>query len=70
MPTNLANLSAEVRRRIDLDKQAAFLVWSYRHGRATREDVAKAITQQPAENQEYFRERLNHYREVKGSYEQ
>ncbi|MFM4707039.1 DUF3283 family protein [Aeromonas caviae] len=70
MPTNLASLTAEARVRIDLDKQVAFLIWQCRQGRSTREDVAKAITQQPAEYQEYFCERLNHYREVKGTHEQ
>ncbi|MGL4755393.1 MAG: hypothetical protein ACRCXB_23785 [Aeromonadaceae bacterium] len=53
-----------------MNKQAAYLVWQCRLGLASRADVAKAITQQPAEYQEYFRDRLNHYREVKGSHEQ
>ncbi|TNH91121.1 hypothetical protein CF139_04895 [Aeromonas hydrophila] len=70
MAFNLARLPEQDRQRVELDKQAAFLVWSCRHGRTTREDVAKAVIQQPAEYQEYFRERLNHYREVKGSHEQ
>ncbi|MGN5127378.1 hypothetical protein [Aeromonas sp. 30P] len=53
-----------------MDKLAALLVWQCRHGQASRADVARAITEQPADYQAYFRERLNHYREVKGSHEQ
>lgn len=70
MTFNLARLPEQDRQRVELDKQAAFLVWSCRRGLANRDDVAKAVNQQPAEYQEYFRDRLNHYREVKGSHEQ
>ncbi len=67
---NLARLPEEARKRVQLDKLAALLVWQCRHGQASRADVARAITEQPAEYQAYFRDRLNHYREVKGSHEQ
>ncbi|MGN5136618.1 DUF3283 family protein [Aeromonas veronii] len=70
MTFNLARLPEGDRQRVQLYKQAAYLVWRCRLGLASRADVAKAITQQPAEYQEYFRDRLNHYREVKGSHEQ
>ncbi|QWL64876.1 DUF3283 family protein [Aeromonas jandaei] len=70
MTFNLARLPEEARQRVQLDKLAALLVLQCRHGQASRADVAKAITQQPAEYQAYFRDRLNHYREVKGSHEQ
>ncbi|MFM5536970.1 DUF3283 family protein [Aeromonas veronii] len=70
MALNLALLPEQERQKVEWDKQAAWLVWQCRRHLATREDVAKAITQQPAEYQEYFCERLNYYREVKGSHEQ
>lgn len=66
MVINLALLPDHERHRVELDKQAAHLVWLCRQGRATRDEVAKAITHQPAEYQRYFRDRLNYYREVKG----
>ncbi|MEN9531948.1 MAG: hypothetical protein RIQ83_1172 [Pseudomonadota bacterium] len=67
---NLARLPEGDRLRVQLDKLAAFLIWQCRQGRATREDVAKTISQQPEEYRAYFLDRLNHYREVKGSHEQ
>ena len=70
MTFNLARLPDQERQRIELDKQAALLVWQCRRNLANRDDVAMAIINQPVENQEYFRDRLNHYREVKGSHEQ
>ncbi|MGY3853977.1 DUF3283 family protein [Aeromonas aquatilis] len=70
MALDLARLPEQERQKVELDKQAAWLVWLCRRHLATRDDVAKAITRQPEEYRTYFLERLNYYREVKGSHEQ
>ncbi|MFM5643438.1 DUF3283 family protein [Aeromonas caviae] len=50
MTFNLALLPDQERQRIELDKQAALLVWQCRRNLATREDVARAIINQPVDN--------------------
>lgn len=64
MSFNLARLAEPERLRIELDKQAAHLIWLGRQGRISREEVMLAIARQPAQHQPYFRDRLNYYREA------
>lgn len=62
--------SKRARKRVQLDKLAALLVWQCRHGQASRADAARPSPNSQRITRRTFRDRLNHYREVKGSHEQ
>lgn len=59
---NLAARSPEERARINADLAASGVAWKERMNMPVLPHEAEA--QQPAELREYFRQRLQHYREV------
>lgn len=65
MSHNLAKLPAEQRRQIELDRQAALLIYRRRKGAIARTDIEAAITALPEQERAPFRARLNHYQQTK-----
>lgn len=63
MSCNLARLPSAERISLELDKQAAYQVWQVKAGRMSREQVRRSLEALPVEHREYFRCRLNHYRQ-------
>ena len=65
MSFNLAELSAEEKNRIELDKQAAFLVWKLKQGKAGPEILAQHQEKiRSAAEQSWFQQSVDKYKKV------
>ncbi|AEH34895.1 DUF3283 family protein [Vibrio anguillarum] len=67
MSFNLSLLATEEKNKVELDKQASFLVWKLKQGKAGPE----AITQQQSKiaseaEKEWFLQSVNKYKRVMG----
>ncbi|SHO54554.1 DUF3283 family protein [Vibrio quintilis] len=67
MSFNLAELAAGEKNRIELDKQAAFLVWKLKQGKAGPEEITKYISSiRSADEQTWFQQCVEKYKRVMG----
>jgi Protein of unknown function (DUF3283). len=59
---NLALRPARERLEVELDKQAALAIYKLRHAKTiTQKDIQMQIAALPADQQDYFCQRLNHH---------
>lgn len=67
MSFNLAELGVEEKNRIELDKQAAFLVWKLNQGKAGPEAIAKHLDSiRITEEKTWFQQCVEKYKKVMG----
>lgn len=67
MSLNLALLNSEERQRIELDKQAAFLVWQIKQGRLLSEALIQHQSRlTTAQEQMWFQTSIEHYQHLMG----
>lgn len=67
MPFNLALLDAEQKNKIELDKQASFLVWKMKQAKCGPEAVTKQLTKLISEQEkEWFQQSVDKYKQVMG----
>ncbi|SMS01748.1 hypothetical protein VIM7927_03054 [Vibrio mangrovi] len=67
MSFNLAELSAEEKNRVELDKQAAFLVWKLKQGKAGPEALAQhQETLRTTDEQTCFQQSVDKYKRIMG----
>ena len=62
---NIALKSQEERRHIELDKQAAEVIYKLRKKDVDRYQIECRIAAMSADDQRYFRVRLNHYQDMR-----
>jgi hypothetical protein len=67
MSFNLAQRSAEDRNRIELDKQAAFVVWKLKQGKSGPEEILRQTEAlRTAEEQAWFQQAIEKYKRTMG----
>ena len=67
MPFNLALLDAEQKNKIELDKQASFLVWKMKQAKSGSEEITKQLTKLTSEQEkEWFQHSIDKYKRVMG----
>lgn len=67
MPSNLSLLPAEEKNKIEIDKQAAYLVWQLKRGKALTDEVRiqrEKLTD--AKDQHWFDRSVEKYKRVMG----
>ena len=62
---NIALKSPEERRKIELDKQAAEVIYKLRKRDVDRYQIECQIAAMSADEQVYFRAKLNHYQDTR-----
>ncbi|MDC0611986.1 DUF3283 family protein [Vibrio sp.] len=67
MSFNLANKSSQDRLRIELDKQASYIVWRLKQGKTTVDEVnSKLRSFREEQDKDWFIESLEHYKKIMG----
>ncbi|RQW65032.1 DUF3283 family protein [Vibrio viridaestus] len=67
MSFNLANKSSQDRLRIELDKQASYIVWQLKQGKTTVDEVnSKLRSFREEQDKDWFIESLEHYKKIMG----
>ena len=67
MSINLSLLSAEEKNKIELDKQASFLVWKLREAKAIPDEIDRQAGKiQDDSERTFFLESVNKYKRVMG----
>ncbi len=67
MSFNLALLDVNEKNKIELDKQASFLVWKMRQAKGGPEEITKQLTSLTSEeDKEWFQQSVDKYKRVMG----
>lgn len=67
MSINLSNLPAEEKNKVELDKQASFLVWKLREAKAGPEEIDQATAKIRDDSERaVFLESVDKYKRVMG----
>lgn len=67
MSFNLALLTAEEKNRVELDKQASYLVWRLKQAKAGPEVIIKQMAKIVSENEkQWFQQSVDKYKRVMG----
>ncbi|MDE1513935.1 MULTISPECIES: DUF3283 family protein [Vibrio] len=67
MSFNLALLTAEEKNKVELDKQASFLVWRLKQVKSGPEEITKQIAKLTAESEkQWFQQSIDKYKRVMG----
>lgn len=67
MSFNLANKASEERLRIELDKQASFMVWQLKEGKIAVDVIANKIRSLPSEQEkDWFQQSIEQYKRIMG----
>ncbi|MCE0495135.1 DUF3283 family protein [Vibrio salinus] len=67
MSLNLANKSPEERLKIELDKQASFLVWQLKEGKIAPDAISEKIRSLLSEQEkDWFQQSINQYKKIMG----
>jgi len=68
MSINLSNLPADDKYRIELDKQASYLVWRVKHSQGTELDIFEQREKLTSEQHiTWFDESISKYRQMMGA---
>lgn len=68
MSINLSNLPADDKYRIELDKQASYLVWKVKHSQGTELDIFEQREKLTNEQHiAWFDESISKYRQMMGA---
>ncbi|MCG3720998.1 DUF3283 family protein [Vibrio cincinnatiensis] len=67
MPFNLALLDAEQKNKIELDKQASFLVWKMKQAKCGPDVVTTQLSKLVSEQEkEWFQQSVDKYKRIMG----
>ncbi|WP_261817905.1 DUF3283 family protein [Vibrio gallicus] len=67
MSINLSTLPAEEKYRVELDKQASYLVWKVKHSQGTELEINEQRAKLSSEQHlEWFNESVEKYRQIMG----
>jgi len=67
MSFNLALLDANEKNKIELDKQASFLIWKMKQAKGGPEEITKHLTTLNSEqDKEWFQQSVDKYKRVMG----
>jgi hypothetical protein len=67
MTINLAELSAEERTKIELDKQAAFIIWQIKQGQVSFDAITQAQGKLRSEQElMWFQQSIDDYKQIMG----
>ncbi len=67
MSFNLALLDVNEKNKIELDKQASFLVWKMKQAKGGPEEITKQLTNLTSEeDKEWFQQSVDKYKRVMG----
>tara|TARA_Y100001956_G_C4118274_1_gene186028 strand:- start:89 stop:298 length:210 start_codon:yes stop_codon:yes gene_type:complete len=67
MSINLSNLPAEEKNKVELDKQASFLVWKLREAKAVPDEIDQEAGKIRDDNERaFFLESVTKYKRVMG----
>ncbi len=67
MSFNLALLEANEKNKIELDKQASFLIWKMKQAKGGPEEITKQLTSLTSdEDKEWFQQSVDKYKRVMG----
>lgn len=67
MSFNLALLDSAEKNKIELDKQASFLVWKMKQAKSGSEEITKQLTKLvSAQEKEWFQQSVDKYKRVMG----
>lgn len=67
MSFNLANKSSEERLRIELDKQASFMVWQLKEGKIAVDEISNKIRMLRTEQEiDWFQQSIEEYKKIMG----
>lgn len=67
MSFNLALLTAEEKNKVELDKQASFLVWRLKQVKSGPEEITKQMTKIASESEkQWFQQSIEKYKRVMG----
>lgn len=67
MSFNLALLDVNEKNKIELDKQASFLVWKMKQAKGGPEEITKQLTSLTSdEDKEWFQQSVDKYKRVMG----
>ncbi|MDE1222081.1 DUF3283 family protein [Vibrio aestuarianus] len=67
MSFNLSLLPADEKNKVELDKQASFLIWKLKQGKAGPEEITKQQSKIASDTEkEWFLQSVNKYKRVMG----
>lgn len=61
---NLSELPQDEQFKIELEREAAFLIWRYNRFEVKRQQINEVIQSKPVEYQQYFKDSLNKFTEI------